>query len=253
MAGPLSAQEQLRNQSASAILAGEFDADQVLLPYQRRWIADTSQLKIAEKSRRTGLTWAEAAEAALSGSMSPEAGGTDTFYVGTTKDMAREFIDACAMWAKAYNLAASAIGEEALEDDDKDILVYVINFASGFKIKALSSNPSNLRGMQGNVIIDEAAFQKDLAAVLKAALALTMDNPVKETARTAAAANFLSAECFIVFLPFCYGFFLRRPARNLSMKKMQSFLCIHYTAIKLQLKIVIFHGSLFSFCIPLDR
>ena len=174
MAGPLSAQEQLRNQSASAILAGEFDADQVLLPYQRRWIADTSQLKIAEKSRRTGLTWAEAAEAALSGSMSPEAGGTDTFYVGTTKDMAREFIDACAMWAKAYNLAASAIGEEALEDDDKDILVYVINFASGFKIKALSSNPSNLRGMQGNVIIDEAAFQKDLAAVLKAALALTM-------------------------------------------------------------------------------
>ena len=95
MAGPLSAQEQLRNQSASAILAGEFDADQVLLPYQRRWIADTSQLKIAEKSRRTGLTWAEAAEAALSGSMSPEAGGTDTFYVGTTKDMAREFIDAC--------------------------------------------------------------------------------------------------------------------------------------------------------------
>jgi len=174
MAGPLSAQEQLRNQSASAILAGEFDADQVLLPYQRRWIADTSQLKIAEKSRRPGLTWAEAAEAALSGSMSPEAGGTDTFYVGTTKDMVREFIDACAMWAKAYNLAASAIGEEALEDDDKDILVYVINFASGFKIKALSSNPSNLRGMQGNVIIDEAAFQKDLAAVLKAALALTM-------------------------------------------------------------------------------
>lgn len=74
MAGPLSSQEQLRNQSASAILAGEFDADQVLLPYQRRWIADTSQLKIAEKSRRTGLTWAEAAEAALSGSMSPEAG-----------------------------------------------------------------------------------------------------------------------------------------------------------------------------------
>ncbi len=53
----------------------EFDADQVLLPYQRRWIADTSQLKIAEKSRRTGLTWAEAADAALNGSMAPNAGG----------------------------------------------------------------------------------------------------------------------------------------------------------------------------------
>ncbi|EOI6871233.1 terminase family protein [Yersinia enterocolitica] len=168
------AQEKLRNQSASAILSGAFDADQVLLPYQRRWIADTSQLKIAEKSRRTGLTWAEAADAALNGSMAASAGGCDTFYVGTTKDMAREFIDACAMWAKAYGLAASDTGEEVLQDEDKDILVYVINFASGFKIKALSSNPSNLRGMQGNVIIDEAGFQKDLAAVLKAALALTM-------------------------------------------------------------------------------
>jgi phage FluMu gp28-like protein len=167
-------QNELRNQSAAAILGGKFDANQVLLPYQRRWIADKAQLKIAEKSRRTGLTWAEAADAALNSSMSVSAGGSDTFYVGTTKDMAREFIDACAMWAKAYDWAASEIGEEVLQDEDKDILVYVINFASGFKIKALSSNPSNLRGMQGNVIIDEAAFQKDLAAALKAALALTM-------------------------------------------------------------------------------
>ena len=164
----------ITSMSMNAILAGEFDGDQVLLPYQKRWIADKSQIKLAEKSRRTGLTWAEAADAALNGSMSVSAGGCDTFYVGTTKDMAREFIDACAMWTKAYAMAASDIGEEVLADEDKDILVYVIQFASGFKIKALSSNPSNLRGMQGNVIIDEAAFQNDLAACLKAALALTM-------------------------------------------------------------------------------
>ncbi|HHB6895312.1 TPA: terminase family protein [Klebsiella pneumoniae] len=170
----LSAPEKLRNQSASAILSGEFDEEQVLLPYQRRWIADKSQLKIAEKSRRTGLTWAEAAESALNGAMSVAAGGCDTFYVGTTKDMAREFIDAVAMWSKAYGLAAGEVGEEVLKDEDKDILVYVVNFASGFKTKALSSNPSNMRGMDGNIVIDESAFQSDLAAVLKAALAQTM-------------------------------------------------------------------------------
>lgn len=164
----------LRNQSAAAIIGGQFNPAEVLLPYQKRWIEDESPLKIAEKSRRTGLTWAEAADAALTGSMSAQAGGCDTFYVGTTKDMAREFIDACAMWARAYHCAASEVSEEALADEDKDILVYVINFASGFKIKALSSNPSNLRGMQGNVVIDEGAFHKDLAAILKAALALTM-------------------------------------------------------------------------------
>lgn len=34
-----------------------FSESDVLLPYQKRWVADDSKLKIAEKSRRTGLTW----------------------------------------------------------------------------------------------------------------------------------------------------------------------------------------------------
>ncbi len=94
--------------------------------------------------------------------------------------MAREFIDAAAMWAKVFNKAAGEIQEEVFIDagdgksGDKEILTFVIYFASGFKIQALSSNPSNLRGMQGNVTIDEAAFHDRLAEVLKAALALTM-------------------------------------------------------------------------------
>ena len=70
--------------------------------------------------------------------------------------------------------AAGEIQEEVLQDEDKDILTFVVYFASGFKVQALSSNPSNLRGMQGNVTIDEAAFHDRLAEVLKAALALTM-------------------------------------------------------------------------------
>lgn len=146
----------------------------VLLPYQKRWVADNSQLKIAEKSRRTGLTWAEAADAVLSASAAKAAGGTNHFYVGSNKEMALEFIDACAMWAKMFNRAAGEIEEEIFEDEDKDILTYTIRFVSGFKIQALSSRPSNMRGRQGNVTIDEAAFHEHLAEVLKAALALTM-------------------------------------------------------------------------------
>lgn len=148
--------------------------ESVLLGYQKRWVADDSPLKIAEKSRRTGLTWAEAADAVLSASAARGAGGVNHYYVGTNKEMAIEFIDACAMWAKAFNRAASEIEEEIIADEDRDILTFNIRFASGFKIQALSSRPSNLRGRQGNVTIDEAAFHEHLAEVLKAAVALTM-------------------------------------------------------------------------------
>lgn len=151
-----------------------YDADSLLLGYQQRWVSDDADLKIAEKSRRTGLTWAEAADAVLSASAAKSAGGTNHFYVGSNKEMAIEFIDACAMWAKAFDRAAGEVYEEVFEDDDRDILTFNIKFASGYKIQALSSRPSNLRGRQGNVTIDEAAFHEHLAEVLKAALALTM-------------------------------------------------------------------------------
>ena len=146
----------------------------VLLPYQRRWIADPAEWKIAEKSRRTGLTWAEAADVSLTAARSRAARGSNHSYVGSGKEMAREFIEAAAMWAKAFNLAASDVREEVLEDEDRDINVFRIDFSSGHHVQALSSNPSNLRGRKGNVTIDEAAFQPDLAGVVKAAAALTM-------------------------------------------------------------------------------
>lgn len=155
----------------------QFNPNEVLLGYQKRWIADDSILKIAEKSRRTGLTWAEAADAVLCAATRRDNGGCNHFYVGSNKEMAREFIEAAAMWARVFNKAGTEIQQEIFVDggqEGKEILTFVIHFASGFKIQALSSNPSNLRGMQGNVTIDEAGFHERLAEVLKAALALTM-------------------------------------------------------------------------------
>ena len=49
--------------------------DSLLLPYQRRWIEDPAEWKIAEKSRRTGLTWAEAVAATLAAAKARNAGG----------------------------------------------------------------------------------------------------------------------------------------------------------------------------------
>ncbi|AFN29694.1 MULTISPECIES: phage terminase [Klebsiella] len=52
------------------------------------------------------------------------------------------------------------------------IAAYRVRFASGFQVAALSSRPANIRGLQGVVIIDEAAFHADVQGVLDAATAL---------------------------------------------------------------------------------
>jgi phage FluMu gp28-like protein len=143
--------------------------DSVLLTYQQKWAADKAPVKVCEKSRRVGLSWGEAADSALEAAA---AGGQDTWYIGYNKDMAQEFIRDCAFWAKHYNLAASDMEEVVLQDEDRDILAFRINFASGNRVTALSSSPSNLRGKQGRVIIDEAAFHPNLKELLKAAFAL---------------------------------------------------------------------------------
>lgn len=144
----------------------------VLLLHQQKWVADTSPLKIGEKSRRIGLTWAEASDDVLQAAAE---GGTNVFYIGPTQDMALEFIEACAMWARAFDYAASQIEEGIFVDGDKEIKTYKIDFpASGRRIVALSSRPTNLRGKQGIIVIDEAAFHPDLKAMLKAAMAMLL-------------------------------------------------------------------------------
>ncbi|MBA3027451.1 MAG: hypothetical protein FP814_09750 [Desulfobacterium sp.] len=146
----------------------------VFLPYQKKWVADLSPVKIMEKSRRIGLSWGEAADDAL---LAASESGMDVFYIGYNKDMALEFIEDCAMWSRFYNQAAGEIEEFIWEDEGaekKDIQAFRIKFPSGFKVVALSSRPANLRGKQGKIVIDEAAFHDDLAGLLKAAMAMLM-------------------------------------------------------------------------------
>jgi phage FluMu gp28-like protein len=148
----------------------------LLLGYQARTLdllfAGTS-LVVIEKSRRIGLTWGVAAFAALKAAASTAAGGQNVWYMGYDKDMTLEFIEVCAMWARAFGLVAGEIEEEdVLEADEKGVKAFSIRFASGNRITALPSVPRALRGKQGIVVIDEAAFHKNVDEVIKSAMAL---------------------------------------------------------------------------------
>ncbi|MBF0168785.1 MAG: hypothetical protein HQL45_14255 [Alphaproteobacteria bacterium] len=175
--GPISQAEwnKMRGESLTqGILTSKIE--DILLGYQGGLLSTTAinQVTVVEKSRRTGMTWAAAADAVLTSASSRTAGGMDTLYIGYNLDMAREFIDTCAMWAKAFSSAVASVEEFLFKDDKEDeaIQAFRIRFDSGFEITALSSRPRSLRGRQGYVIIDEAAFHDDLPELLKAALAL---------------------------------------------------------------------------------
>lgn len=141
----------------------------VLLPYQQRWIADPAPVRVCQKSRRIGLSWGAASEAAL---VAGAEHGMDVWYTGYNKDMSQEFIRDVGDWAIAFNLVAGEMEEVLIEDEDKDIIAFRVTFASGFRVTALSSRPSNFRGKQGFIIIDEASFHHDLAELIKAAMAM---------------------------------------------------------------------------------
>lgn len=157
----------------------DFDplAEGILMPHQAKWVADRSPLKLAVKGRRTGITFAEALDSTLIAAASRSAGGDNTYYIGDTHEKGREFVATCAQFAKAIAKELLAVEEFLFEDrletgESKHIAAFRIRFASGFQIVALSSNPANIRGLQGRVVIDEAAFHRNVAAVIDACNAL---------------------------------------------------------------------------------
>ena len=152
-------------------------ADGILMAHQKAWLADKADLKLAEKGRRTGITFAEALDATLTAAAARSAGGQNVFYIGDTREKGREFIGYVAHFARVVAKELGRIEEVMFEDQAEDgssrfIAAYRVRFASGFRVEALSSRPENIRGLQGVVVIDEAAFHRAVRAVLDAVNAL---------------------------------------------------------------------------------
>ncbi|WP_425099147.1 hypothetical protein [Tropicibacter sp. S64] len=151
--------------------------DGILMEHQKTWLEDESELKICEKGRRTGITFAEMLGQTLIAAASRDAGGQNCFYIGDTKDKGREAIGYVAHFAKVIAGETGKIEEFMFPDEQPDgstkfISAYRVRFASGFRVEALSSNPANIRGLQGTVCIDEAAFHKDVREVIDAVNAM---------------------------------------------------------------------------------
>ncbi len=156
-------------------------ADGVLMAHQVECLKLDVAILAIPKGRRTGITYAWGLNSTLIAGARKSAGGSNVYYIGDTKEKGLEFIGYVAKFARVIAqqqaTEVSSIEEFLFEDQDNEgntrqITAYRVRFASGMQVAALSSRPANIRGLQGVVIIDEAAFHPDVQGVLDAATAL---------------------------------------------------------------------------------
>ena len=130
-------------------------SDALLLPYQRRWVLDPARIKVMEKSRQIGISWASAyslvRRKALAGSR------YDAWVSSRDEIQARLFLDDCKHFASILHTAVRDSGVQVVEDEKN----YVLEFANSCRINSMSSSPDAQAGKRGDRLLDEFALHQD--------------------------------------------------------------------------------------------
>lgn len=128
------------------------------LPYQERWINDNATIKIYEKSRRIGITYATSFRCVEKCLREPD-GSSFVQWVSSRDELtAKEFVtDYVAMWSRQANADARGLNGESAEvvDEKHGITAFVVKFKNGARICSISSNPLAFAGKGGDILIDE--------------------------------------------------------------------------------------------------
>lgn len=125
------------------------------LPYQKLWIQDHSRIKIMEKSRQIGMSWAAAY--ALVRRQSTSHNHLDAWVSSRDQTQARLFLEDCKAFAKTLNLATSPLGTQLIPNSKKSSSL-VLQFSNNSRIHSLSSNPNAQAGKRGSRLLDEFAL-----------------------------------------------------------------------------------------------
>jgi len=128
------------------------------LPYQQAWVRDASPLKIMEKSRQVGISYADAYDSVVKAAL--RGARHDVWISSRDEAQARLYLNDCAAWARILELGARTLKLRVLPDDEGGS-AQALEFASGRRIYSLSSNPNALAGKRGHVKLDEFALHQD--------------------------------------------------------------------------------------------
>ncbi|MEO5914853.1 MAG: hypothetical protein ABIS50_11510 [Luteolibacter sp.] len=137
------------------------------LPYQTRWVKDQARIKLMEKSRQVGISWADAYETVRS--IAPASRVHDTWISSRDEGQAALYLNDCVGWARVLQHGAKDLGEKVYEDEKgKAFKSYEMQFANERVIHSLSSNPDAQAGKRGPRKLDEFAInphQRKLYAI----------------------------------------------------------------------------------------
>jgi phage FluMu gp28-like protein len=133
------------------------ERDTLMLGYQSNWIRDKSRLKLMEKARQIGMTWATAYDIVASTSLVDAA--FDEWISSRDEIQARLFLQDCKAWAKLLGIGAEDLGERLI--DEKGNSAMVLQFTNGRRANSMSSNPDAQAGKRGGRKIDEFALHRD--------------------------------------------------------------------------------------------
>ena len=132
---------------------------EILLPWQQRWVADSSRFKIGLWSRQTGKSFSTACEAVTDCAVQPK--GTSDLWVvlSAGERQALEWMQKARKWAEAVKATVDSYDE--LRDSANALLARAeIRFANGARIVAIPANPDTARGYSANLILDEFAIHE---------------------------------------------------------------------------------------------
>jgi phage FluMu gp28-like protein len=127
----------------------------ILLPYQKAWVADRSRRKIGLWARQTGKSFATAAEA-VQDCLTRR---TTWVCLSAGERQALEWMRKAREWAEAWKIAIEDYVE--IRDAAQAILKSAeITWPTGSRIVALPARPETVRGYTANLCLDEFAFHE---------------------------------------------------------------------------------------------
>ena len=150
--------------------------DEILLPWQRKWVRDSARFKIGLWSRQTGKSFSTSCEAAEDSAAQPKNSSNLWVCLSAGERQALEWMEKAKKWAEALKITVDSY-EEIRDSANALMSRSEIRFANGARIIAIPANPDTARGYSGNLVLDEFAIHEKPAEIW-AAIYPSITNPL---------------------------------------------------------------------------